>query len=120
MIKKIFYISLMIFFASVTVTLLDPRFAGPLTKDQVIEEQIRAGEKLYTEKKCDVCHGDRGNHPAGQDYPVLKGQSYAYLSNQIRDIVQGRRNNGLTVIMKTQIGDLNEQEIQALARYLSK
>lgn len=120
-IDKIIWISaVFIFLVSLCVTLLDPRFAGPLTQDAILKAQIEFGKKLYKEKNCHSCHGDNGDHPAGQDFPRLKGQSYAYISNQLRDITQGRRTNGLSTVMQNSVPQLTEDEIRALARYITR
>ncbi len=78
------------------------------------------GAKLYTEKTCNACHGPEGKKPLMPNYPKLAGQNAAYAEQQMKDIKSGARNNGQTAAMKGVMHLVNDEEIKAIADYLSK
>ncbi|RLJ62703.1 c-type cytochrome [Sulfurisoma sediminicola] len=79
------------------------------------------GAKLFQEKTCWSCHGKDAKTPLkGMPYPKLAGQSAAYAEAQMKDIKSGARNNGQTAAMKGVMGLVSDEEIKALADYLSK
>jgi len=78
------------------------------------------GAKLFQEKTCWSCHGKDAKTPMkGMPYPKLAGQNPAYSEAQMKDIKSGARNNGQTAAMKGVMGLVNDEEIKALATYLS-
>jgi len=77
------------------------------------------GKALFEQKGCIACHGPEGNQPTGPTYPKLKGQNKDYMIQQIKDIKSGARSNGLTAMMKPIVKNLNDEEIAAVAEYLS-
>ncbi len=78
------------------------------------------GAKLYQEKTCWSCHGKDAKTPMkGMPYPKLAGQNPSYAEAQMKDIKSGARNNGQTAAMKGVMGLVNDEEIKALATYLS-
>jgi cytochrome c len=78
------------------------------------------GAKLYAEKTCIACHGPDAKTPILPEYPKLAGQNAPYLLRQMTDIKSGARNNGSTAAMAGIMHLVNEQEMQALADYISK
>jgi len=78
------------------------------------------GAKLFAEKTCNVCHGAEGKKPLMPNYPKLAGQNATYAEQQMKDIKSGARNNGQTAAMKGVMHLVNDEEIKALADYLSK
>ena len=79
------------------------------------------GAKLYQEKTCWSCHGKDAKTPMkNMPYPKLAGQNPAYAEAQMKDIKSGARNNGQTAAMKGVMGLVSDEEIKALADYLSK
>lgn len=68
---------------------------------------------------CSACHGADANTPIMNTYPKLAGQNEAYLLQQLKDIKSGKRNNGMTAAMKGIMHMVNEEEMKALAKYLS-
>ena len=50
----------------------------------------------------------------------MAGQNAAYAEQQMKDIKSGARNNGQTAAMKGVMHLVNDEEIKALAEYLSK
>ncbi len=78
------------------------------------------GERLYTYKFCITCHGQKGISIA-PNYPNLANQNELYLVNQVKDIINKKRANKLTLLMTehpvvTSIGD---EEISAVAAHLT-
>ncbi len=78
------------------------------------------GAALYKDKTCNACHGPKGDKPLMPNYPKIAGQNAAYTEQQMKDIKSGARNNGQTAAMKGVMHLVNDEEIKALADYLSK
>jgi cytochrome c len=78
------------------------------------------GAALYMEKTCVACHGKGANKPLTPVYPKLAGQNSGYAEQQMKDIKSGARNNGQTAAMKGVMHLVSDEEIKALADYLSK
>lgn len=95
------------------MTLASPTFAAG--KDKKLD-----GKALYTAKSCHTCHGPEGKKPTVPDmYPIVSGQSAKYIENQIKDIKSGKRSNGMSAAMKPFTMALTDEEITAIATYLS-
>ena len=77
------------------------------------------GATLYQQKTCIACHGPDASTPILPEYPKIAGQNEAYIVRQIRDIKSGARNNGNTAAMAGVLHLVNDEEIEALAKYLS-
>ena len=77
------------------------------------------GKALYTAKKCHTCHGADGSKPLVPTYPKIAGQNAPYLEAQMKDIRDGKRNNGLSVAMKPFTMGLTDAEIKAIAKFLN-
>lgn len=77
------------------------------------------GAKLYQEKTCWSCHGKDAKKTLMPNYPRLAGQNAAYAEAQMKDIKSGARNNGQTAAMKGVMGLVNDEEMKAIAQYLS-
>ncbi len=78
------------------------------------------GAKLFTDKTCHSCHGKDANTPIMPNYPSIAGQGKEYLVQQIKDIKSGARSNGQTAAMKGVMHLVSDEEIDAIATYLSK
>ncbi len=105
------------------------------------------GEEMYKALTCTACHGvagkgmvrsrDRINKKTGkykyrkgdtkpgfESYPKLAGQNSTYLYNQMVDIFEGRRKNGMSAAMagiKLMIDSTAKKgDLQAIADYLSQ
>lgn len=78
------------------------------------------GATLYQEKTCWSCHGKDGKKTLTPQFPKIAGQNAAYAEQQMKDIKSGARNNGQTAAMKGVMELVNDEEIKALAEYLSK
>ena len=78
------------------------------------------GAALYKDKTCNACHGPKGDKTLMPNYPKIAGQNAAYMEQQMKDIKSGARNNGQTAAMKGVMHLVNDEEIKAIAEYLSK
>lgn len=96
-----------------------------------------AGKKLYLEgdnsrqiQACASCHGVDGkgvakNHPspiaglAPELIPIIGGQDWHYLDQQLRDWRSGERANSAEGIMNKVTAKLRDDEIKALTDYIS-
>jgi cytochrome c len=78
------------------------------------------GKALYLTKTCIACHGKEGNKPIMSTYPRLAGQDMEYLLVQMKDIKSGARANGGTPGMKGVMHLVTDEDMKAIAEYLSK
>ncbi|MGK5094708.1 c-type cytochrome [Deltaproteobacteria bacterium TL4] len=105
------------------------------------------GQTLYQQLTCIACHGPEGKGmvrkrdqidkntgaykyregdplPGFEIYPKLAGQSEIYLYNQMKDIFESRRTNGMTRAMlgiKLMIDNsATDDDLKAIAKYLSQ
>ena len=77
------------------------------------------GAELFKTKTCWSCHGKDAKTPLMPMYPKLAGQSAEYAYNQMIAIKSGERNNGNTDAMKGVMGLVSEDEMKAIAEWLS-
>lgn len=80
------------------------------------------GEALFKNPAkggCVACHGKDAKTPIMPNYPKLAGQNEAYMLQQMKDIKSGARNNGMTAAMKGVMHMVNDEELAAIAKYLS-
>ncbi|EGV33398.1 cytochrome c class I [Thiorhodococcus drewsii AZ1] len=87
---------------------------GPVTASLAAD-----GAELYRAKICHTCHGERPNEPVLPAYPKLSGQNAGYLFQQMKDIRDGNRTNGLSVAMKAVVGSVTDEEFQVIANWLA-
>ncbi|MBT3012266.1 MAG: cytochrome c [Candidatus Thiodiazotropha sp. (ex Lucina aurantia)] len=83
------------------------------------QAQAADGAELYKTKTCWSCHGKDANTPIMPIYPKLAGQNADYAFNQMIDIKSGARSNGQTAAMKGVMGLVTEEEMRAIADWLS-
>ena len=77
------------------------------------------GAALFQAKTCWSCHGKDAKTPIMPIYPKLAGQNADYAFNQMKDIKSGARNNGQTAAMKGVMGLVSDDEMRAIADWLS-
>ncbi|MBF0470790.1 MAG: c-type cytochrome [Gammaproteobacteria bacterium] len=80
------------------------------------------GKALYEDPMkggCFTCHGKDAKTPLMPIYPKLAGQTKEYLIQQFNDIKSGARSNGMTAAMKGITGMVSDEEVAAIAEYLS-
>ncbi|CAE6935531.1 Cytochrome c [Vibrio sp. B1REV9] len=104
--------------AFIAVSLL-PLSVAHAQSDPVYDQ----GEALYINPGrggCGQCHGVSGNEPVMPLYPKIGGQSEQYLYNQMIDYREKRRKNGLYIPMEVAMQPFSDEEIRAMAVYLTK
>lgn len=77
------------------------------------------GAATYTAKGCAACHGADGKTPIMPLYPKIAGQSKEYATQQMQDIKSGKRSNGQSAAMKGIMASVSDEEITAIAEYIS-
>lgn len=77
------------------------------------------GAALFKEKTCIACHGKDAKSPIMPNYPRLAGQNEQYVLQQLKDIKSGARNNGQTAAMKGVMGIVSEDDMKAIAKWIS-
>jgi len=70
-------------------------------------------------KECTTCHGEQGQGNAQKFYPMVASQHYLYVLRQMEQIKDGKRRNAHPKMVKV-IKIHSEQELQALADYMSR
>jgi len=78
------------------------------------------GAAIYASKGCAACHGADGKTPIMGAYPKIAGQNLDYMIQQLNDIKSGARNNGQSAPMKGIMAAVSDDEIKAIAAYLSE
>lgn len=77
------------------------------------------GAELYMKKTCFSCHGKDAKTTVLPMYPKIAGQNKAYIVQQMKDIKSGARANGMSAAMKGVMHLVNDEEIEAIADWLS-
>ena len=96
-----------------------PEKSEAIVATDAMAGSVLDGESLFSQRLCITCHGPGGNKPIGPNYPVLTGQNKDYLVQQINDIKTSLRNNGITSVMSSTVQNVSDEEIDAIAGYLS-
>ena len=103
-------------------------FAGQAAQPAapVKPELVEQGKQLYVAGNpatgitaCAACHGPSGNGNAAASFPALGAQHAAYTIKQLQMFRDGSRANDPNQMMRDIAARLTEQEIEALAMYLS-
>ena len=92
--------------------------ADPATAE-LAESLYRAGNADLSIVACSACHSPtgQGNAPAG--FPALSGQHAEYTLMQLKDFRSGTRANDASSMMRTVVERLTDNELEALASYVS-
>jgi len=71
---------------------------------------------------CATCHGENGKGKSDENisYPVIGGQTKDYIAKQLTDLRSGYRHNDPDGIMQNIAKKLSDDEIKALADYVSE
>ncbi|HHM05066.1 MAG TPA: cytochrome c4 [Gammaproteobacteria bacterium] len=94
----------------------------------VDKKKAKVGEKIFYEGipeknvyGCVNCHGERGNGKAPNvaQFPVIGGQHRDYIIKELKDFKSGLRSNDPAGMMANIAKGLSEEEMEALANYLS-
>ena len=78
------------------------------------------GKALFTQKICNTCHGPGGKQPIQPSYPKLNGQNADYLVAQLKAFKAQERKSAQSALMWPMAAQLNDAEMAAIAKYLSK
>jgi cytochrome c553 len=92
--------------------------ADPALVDSA-ESIYRAGNPDIGVAACTACHSANGQGLASAGYPALSGQDAAYTELQLKAFRDGSRQNDDAEVMRSITARLNDQEISALASYVS-
>ena len=95
-------------------------FEAGKTYSGILYEEKGRGILAKRGEKVVVKEGADAKKPLLPTYPKLAGQNAAYAEQQMKDIKSGARNNGQTAAMKGVMHLVNDEEIKAIADYLSK
>ena len=95
-----------------------------LSSESANAELVAKGKQIFEEgvlataaPACSGCHGEDGS---GSDaFPRLNGQNPAYVINQLTNFKNGGRTNDKKGLMQAVAKRLNEEEIAAVAEYMS-
>ncbi|WP_347989061.1 c-type cytochrome [Methylomonas sp. AM2-LC] len=80
------------------------------------------GDQLRDLPACGSCHGEKGKGAVKNNvvYPVIGGQRKVYLFQQLQSWRMGERKNSPEGVMNKIAKSLQDEEIEALADYLSR
>jgi cytochrome c553 len=94
---------------------------GGTSKNFLGKQLFTGGDKSRNILPCVNCHGinGKGRYPYTAQYPVLGGQYKVYLRAQLLNFRDSSRSNSPGSIMNITTQKLTDQEIEALADYLS-
>ncbi len=77
------------------------------------------GKIIFTRKGCTICHGTDARTTRGPDYPVLAGQHKDYLVAQLHELKAKKRTSVRSKEMIPFANSLTEEQMTAVAEYLS-
>jgi cytochrome c553 len=95
---------------------------GVASKDSiaVAEKLYRAGDASRGLPACAACHGPTGAGNGAAEFPRIGGQNTGYAAAQLNNFKGGERGTtGKGQMMAAVASKLSDQEIQALASYIS-
>ena len=96
-----------------------PQGAAEQDKVALGETLYRAGNAQIGVAACSACHSPNGQGLGSAGYPALSGQDPAYTDLQLRAFRAGTRQNDDAEVMRSIAARLNDEEIAALASYVS-
>lgn len=109
------------------ITELSAYYASlPRTIGAAKPELVKLGQGLYRGgdlargiPACAACHSPDGLGNAPARFPVLSGQNAEYVADQLKAFRAGTRGNDLNGMMHGVTAKMNDQEIAAVASYIS-
>jgi cytochrome c553 len=99
-------------------TAAEPRPARPGIKHTNAPQLYAQGDAARKLPACASCHGEDGKGTAGAG-PVIGGQGRHYLAQQLQNWRDGSRKNSAGGVMNQLATPLSDEEIEALASYVS-
>ncbi len=103
---------------SVTTEVVDKNLAVVKAKTQEHTQPSIDAAKLFN--GCAACHGKDGSKSALNKSKVIKGWEKSKTVETLKGYQNGTYGGAMKGIMKGQAGKLNDDEINALAEYISK
>jgi cytochrome c553 len=76
---------------------------------------VKSGQKLYSQRGCIACHGERGENKLGS-YPGLNGRSASFIASELNKYRNGIRRDPT---MSAMAAGLSDSEIESLAHFLA-
>lgn len=88
------------------------------------EKYLSLGTKIYSGGSkgvmaCTGCHGPTGVGLEAAGFPHISGQQVQYVINQLQNFKNGTRTNDTTGMMPSIAGAMSDEQIEAVANYLS-
>lgn len=80
---------------------------------------VAAGEKAFNGLGCKACHGKDGKKPTAKNYPYLAGMNAEYLARAMTEMRDKLRVNGQSKLMFGTIKKATDDDITAMAAWLS-
>jgi cytochrome c553 len=93
---------------------IEPGTPNPLGKKIYLTGNLETGVPA-----CTGCHGPDGNGNPHALFPQFNGQYAAYLEKTLKDFKTGARSNDPNGMMRSIAARLSEEEISAVADYIS-
>ncbi|WP_319823511.1 c-type cytochrome [Thalassovita sp.] len=84
------------------------------------EDELAAGEKAYNSLGCKSCHGKGALKPSNKVYPFIAGLNRDYLIRAMTEMRDKVRTNGKSKMMFGTIKKASDDDIAALATWLSQ
>ncbi|MEQ8954339.1 MAG: c-type cytochrome [Gammaproteobacteria bacterium] len=86
---------------------------------ELAETLYRGGNRSLSVAACSACHAPDGSGNALAGFPSLSGQHPEYTLQQLKDFRAGVRGNDSASMMRATVERLTDQELEALASYVS-
>ena len=98
-----------------------PKMRGDGSSNTVGEKLFVHGDLSRGVVPCVTCHGENGKgmEPNSEMFPVIGGQNKDYLNRQLANFRNDDRTNSPNSIMNKITHKLTDDELQALAEYIS-
>ena len=97
----------------------------PAVKTEVVPKEVAVidktevdGSKLFV--KCAGCHGKNAEKKALGKSQIIKGWDEAKIVNALHGYKDGTYGGSMKTVMKSQVSNLSDNEINAVAKYISK
>ena len=84
------------------------------------EDELAAGAKAYKRLGCRSCHGKEGEKASNKAYPIIAGLDRDYLIRQMTDMREKVRTGGKVKLMYGVIKRADDEDIAAIATWLSQ
>ena len=96
-----------------------PKENKSIAKEVAVVHKTRVdGAQIF--KKCSSCHGQNAqNHALGKSH-IIKGWAPSKIIDALHGYKAGTYGGSMKAVMKGQASSLNDSEIKAVAKYISK